>query len=188
MNNKKILVVVDMQNDFVYGALANKNAEAIIPNVVSKIKEYIENKDFIIFTKDTHFNIDYLNTSEGKNLPIKHCIKDSEGWDFIIDIEDIINNNDFDHITICKRRFGTRNFDTFIPYNLSSDIEIIGLCTDICVINNAMILNTMCNVYGKVTVDAACCAGVTRESHDVALQAMKACQIEVVNEGKEPWR
>ena len=209
MDNEKILIVVDMQNDFITGALANKDAKAIIPNVVSKINKYIENDDYIFFTKDTHYkdkenHPNYLDTSEGKKLPIEHCILGTKGHDFVEEIDSIIyhlpNNSEytkpiFDEIH--KNRFGSG--DDIAIYideicmdngyeNRNFDIEVIGLCTDICVINNAMIANALCGQNGSVTVDAACCAGVTKESHDIALQAMKACQIDILNEGKEPWR
>lgn len=176
----KILVVVDMQKDFVDGALGTKEAEVIVPAVADKINEFRKDKNsVIVFTKDTHYN-DYMETLEGKKLPVPHCIFDSEGWEITskikVQIEDIV---------ITKETFGYKDWSfgfNAINFNPERDtIEICGLCTDICVISNALILRALYpNV--PITVDAKCCAGVTPEKHLAALEVMKSCQIDVINE------
>lgn len=164
---KKTLIVVDMQKDFIDGALGTKEAVAIIENVKRKIAEYQQNGDEIIFTRDTH-QADYLSTNEGKYLPVEHCIEGTDGWKIQEGLE--IPGA----IYIDKPTFGYLNWT---DYNLE-DVEIIGLCTDICVVSNALIIKA---VYPeiKVAVDASCCAGVTPESHEAALTTMKMCQVEV---------
>ncbi len=164
---KKTLIVVDMQKDFIDGALGTKEAVAIVENVKRKIAEYQQNGDEIIFTRDTH-QADYLSTNEGKYLPVEHCIEGTDGWKIHEGLE--IPGA----IYIDKPTFGYLNW---ADYNLE-DVEIIGLCTDICVVSNALIIKA---VYPeiKVAVDASCCAGVTPESHEAALITMKMCQVEV---------
>lgn len=169
----KTLVVVDMQNDFITGSLGTKEAEAIVPKVREKIAKAIENGDKIIFTQDTHFD-DYLETQEGKNLPVKHCIKDTKGWE----IEETIDNIKYPHTHIQKLTFGSRNLPKHI---FTDEVELVGLCTGICVLSNAILLKAF-NTELKVTVDASCCACVTPESHKTALEAMKLCQVNVINE------
>ena len=170
---KKTLIIIDMQNDFVYGSLANPAAEAIIPNIKKKIEKYQKNNDEIIFTRDTH-NSDYLDTTEGKYLPVSHCIMGTSGWLTV----DELNYPGYRHIN--KPTFGYKHwgyeFDTFDP-----EIEIVGTCTDICVISNALILKAEFP-RAKIIVDASCCAGLTPEKHKAALEVMKSCQIEVINE------
>ena len=181
----KILVVVDMQRDFINMALGTPEAQAIVPNVAKKVEEYANNDDIIIYTRDTHYD-DYLDTMEGKKLPVPHCIKDTYGWG-ISQAVDIIYDKAF---VIDKPNFGyirwDRDINDFIlsvyeqPMTIDS-IELVGLCTDICVISNAMILKT---IYSEtpIMVDASCCAGVTPQSHKNALEAMKMCQIEIIGE------
>ena len=154
----KILVVIDMQNDFITGTLGSKEAQAIVPNVKAKIKEYADRGDRIIFTRDTHGE-NYLETPEGKKLPVKHCVKGTDGWQIVHGLE--IENCEY----IDKPTF-----------------ELIGVCTDICVVSNAIILKAK---YPEtvISVDADCCAGVTPEKHKAALETMKSCQIDVF-EGK----
>ena len=164
----KTLIVVDMQNDFVDGALGTKEAEEIIENVKNKINEYYENGNKIIFTRDTHFD-NYLETNEGKNLPIKHCVKDSDGWQIVEGLE--VENA----IYINKPTFG---YTEWSKYELGDEIEIIGLCTDICVVSNALIIKAL-YPNANVTVDSKCCAGVTHETHEAALKTMKMCQINI---------
>lgn len=164
----KTLIVVDMQNDFVDGALGTKEAEEIIENVKNKINEYYENGNKIIFTRDTHFD-NYLETNEGKNLPIKHCVKDSDGWQIVEGLE--VENA----IYINKPTFG---YTEWSKYELGDEIEIIGLCTDICVVSNALIIKAL-YPEANVTVDSKCCAGVTPETHEAALKTMKMCQINI---------
>ena len=165
---KKTLIVVDMQNDFISMALGTNEAKSILPKVKEKIEKYQKNGDEIIFTRDTHFE-DYLQTNEGKYLPVVHCIKGTAGWE----IADGLYVDGYKIID--KPNFGW-------PYwneERLEEVEIIGLCTDICVVSNALIIKAMFpNI--NVTVDSACCAGVTVESHNAALKTMQMCQIEVI--------
>lgn len=166
----KILVVVDMQNDFITGDLGSDAAERIVP----KVKEKIENFDGrIIFTRDTHSE-DYLNTREGAKLPVVHCIKDSEGWKICGELSQYAAE------IVDKPTFGSLDLPEVIQRGDDSidEIELCGLCTDICVISNAMILKAAFPEV-KISVDSSCCAGVTEESHRTALGAMKAVQIEI---------
>ena len=177
----KILVVIDMQNDFITGSLGSKDAEAIVPCVKAKIEEYIDNESLVIFTKDTHFG-DYLDTLEGKMLPIKHCIFSSEGWKICDELQNYLK--DFPFSLLNKHTFGSLLWDNgIIPEIDERDfmIEICGLCTDICVVSNALILRAM-YPNTRIIVDAKCCAGTTPEKHKAALEVMKSCQIEVYNE------
>ena len=170
---KKVLIVVDMQNDFVDGALYNSEALKIIPKVKDKIREYKSRGDRIIFTKDTHYS-DYLKTNEGKHLPYPHCIVNTLGWDIV---DGLGNPGDE---CIIKNTFGYLGWDKYGFENAES-IEIIGVCTDICVVSNALILKA---TYPEVDiiVDASCCAGVTIQKHAAALETMRSCQITVIGE------
>ena len=168
---KKTLIVVDMQNDFIDGALGTKEALAIVPNVKEKIAQYVADGNEIIFTRDTH-QTDYLHTNEGKNLPVEHCMEGTDGWKIREGLEVP------GAIYINKPNFGYMDWK---DYNLE-EVELVGLCTDICVVSNAMIIKATYPEI-KVSVDASCCAGVTPESHEAALLTMKMCQIEVT--GKE---
>lgn len=163
----KYLIIVDMQNDFITGTLGSESATAIVPNVVEKVKRF-EGK--MIFTRDTHF-ADYMQTQEGKKLPVKHCIKDTEGWQICDELKPYVNE------VVDKITFGSVDLPQTITD--ADEIELCGLCTDICVISNAMILKATFPEV-KITVDSNCCAGVTAESHNTALAAMKAVQIEIV--------
>lgn len=165
---KKTLIVVDMQKDFIDGSLGTKEAVAIVNNVKKKIKEYQDRGDEIIFTRDTH-QTDYLNTNEGKHLPVEHCIEGTDGWQIEAGLEVP------GAIYINKPTFGYLNWEA---YNLE-EVELVGLCTDICVVSNALIIKAMYPEI-KVSVDASCCAGVTPESHAAALTTMRMCQIEVI--------
>lgn len=165
---KKTLIVVDMQNDFIDMALGTKEAVSIVPKVKEKIQEYVKNGDEIIFTRDTHFD-DYLQTTEGKNLPVEHCIKGTKGWEIADGL----------YVEGCKiidkSNFGWPNWKE----EQLEAVEIIGLCTDICVVSNALIIKaTFPDAYVKV--DRNCCAGVTVETHEAALKTMEMCQIEMV--------
>ena len=162
----KYLIVVDMQVDFITGSLGSKLAEAIVPNVVEKVKNF-DGK--VIFTRDTHF-ADYMNTQEGKKLPVEHCIKDTDGWQICDELKPYVNE------VVDKITFGSIDLPQMITD--ADEIELCGLCTDICVISNAMILKATFPEV-KITVDSSCCAGVSVESHNNALDAMKAVQIEV---------
>ena len=167
---KKTLVVVDMQKDFIDGALGTKEAVAIVNNVKNKIAMYKENGDEIIFTRDTHQE-NFMETNEGKHLPVVHCIEGTEGWKIGegLEVEGALY--------IDKPSFGYMNWK---DYDLK-EVEIIGLCTDICVVSNALIIKATYPEI-KVTVDASCCAGVTPETHKAALTTMKMCQVEVIGE------
>lgn len=173
MGNKKVLLVIDMQNDFIDGTLRNEEAMKIIENVNKKITKYRENGDTIIFTRDTH-DTNYLNTNEGKNLPVLHCIKGTEGWQ----ISSKVNVGEHDKI-IDKPTFGSLELAEYIATIEPEKIELIGVCTDICVISNAMILKAKLPEI-EISVDATCCAGVTPQSHKNALEAMKMCHINVI--------
>lgn len=165
---KKTLIVVDMQNDFIDGSLGTKEAEAIVENVRRKIAEYQANGDEIIFTRDTHQQ-NYLETNEGRHLPVEHCIVGTEGWK----IADGLSVDGA--IYIDKPSFGYTNWK---DYNLE-EVELVGLCTDICVVSNALIIKALYPEI-KVSVDPSCCAGVTPETHEAAITTMRQCQVEIL--------
>ena len=172
---KKVLIVVDMQNDFIDGALGTKEALEIVPSVIEKIKTYENENSIIYYTMDTHFS-DYLKTQEGMHLPVEHCIKDTIGWE-------IPKNILRDNLNIIEKyTFGsTKLFEKLSEMkDQIESIELIGLCTDICVVSNALLAKA--NFLDiPVYVDASCCAGVTPKSHNEALNTMKMCQINVLN-------
>ena len=167
----KTLVVVDMQNDFITGSLGTKEAVAIVPKVKAKISEAIANGDKIVFTQDTHFE-NYLKTQEGKNLPVEHCIKGTWGWE----VAEELDKPMYPHVQ--KLTFGSKDLNDHIR---TDEVELVGLCTGICVLSNAILLKAF-DTERIVTVDASCCACVTPESHKTALEAMKLCQVNVINE------
>ena len=167
----KILVVVDMQKDFTHGALGSDRAMAIVPAVCEKIKNFDGD---VVFTMDTHSE-SYLDTREGKNLPVPHCIKGTDGWTLDENVAPLSRGCRFFE----KPTFGSVELAEFAASRNYNEIELIGLCTDICVISNAMLLKAYMPVV-KISVDSACCAGVTPESHENALSAMKMCQIDVI--------
>lgn len=174
----KVLVVVDLQNDFVDGALGTKEAVGIVENVVSKIKDF-DGKIFA--TLDTHED-NYMETSEGKKLPVPHCIRMTDGW--LLNEKVKLALADKDYKTIEKGTFGSTELVNEIQRLKGEDeiqIEFIGLCTDICVVSNVLLLKAYFPEV-KMTVDAGCCAGVTPESHKAALVTMKMCQIDVIGE------
>ncbi len=166
----RYLIVVDMQNDFISGVLGSPHAQAIVPNVVEKVKSF-DGK--VIFTRDTHHEY-YMNTQEGRKLPVPHCIQDTDGWQICAELKA------YGDAIVNKLTFGSMELPQIInSYGGSIEsIELCGLCTDICVISNAMILKAAFPEV-KITVDASCCAGVTTESHTTALAAMKAVQIDI---------
>ncbi|MBE5743090.1 MAG: cysteine hydrolase [Clostridiales bacterium] len=166
----KYLIVVDMQNDFITGSLGSKLAEKIVPQVINKVKTY---DGQVIFTRDTHFE-NYLSTQEGKNLPVEHCVKDTFGWEICNELKPYAKT------IVDKPSFGSVELPNVIKSfsNEIEEIELCGLCTDICVISNAMILKAVFPEV-KIKVDSSCCAGVTIESHENALNAMKSVQIEI---------
>ena len=185
----KVLIVVDMQNDFIDGSLGSEDAKAIVPNVISKI-ENCDKNTIILATKDTHTER-YLETQEGKYLPVPHCIKDADGWEINKDIDKAIKNHYekspllASHIVspvVLKNTFGS--FDLIgklLKFECRIDsIEIIGLCSEICVISNALLLKA---TYPEIPmiVDASCCAGVTKEKHKNAMDVMASCQVIIEN-------
>lgn len=178
-----------MQNDFIDGALGTPEAKMIVPNVIEKIKSYNNKDSYIIATRDTHGD-DYLETEEGKNLPVKHC-NDYEGWCIQNDVYDLLGLVEPEGVEIIdKPTFGSiqlaEQLKELSNYHNIESIELVGLCTDICVISNAIIAKSaLPNAHVKV--DASCCAGVTPESHNRALDSMQTLQVEIVNRGKEPW-
>lgn len=192
----KIVVVVDMQNDFIDGALGSPEAQAIVPVMVDRLKELDDGNTLLFFTKDTHF-ANYLETQEGKNLPVAHCIEGTLGWSInkqISSYADYCSNfltystPDIRKSRILKTTFGSLELANIIrslvndnPHIDIDEIILMGVCTDICVISNAMLLKAYCPEV-PITVDASCCAGVTPESHKNALAAMKMCQINIINE------
>ena len=166
----KVLCIIDMQNDFIDGALGTKEAQDIVPNVVKKLEEARKNGDRIIFTRDTHTE-DYMNTQEGRNLPVIHCVKGTPGWEITPELDTAGD------MVIDKPTFGSVALSEMIAAMQDvQSVELVGLCTDICVISNAMLIKARMPEM-PVSVDASCCAGVTPESHDNALSAMKMCQI-----------
>lgn len=167
----KLLVVVDMQKDFVDGALGTPEAQAIVENVVRKVKKEQEAGSQIIFTMDTH-ETNYLETAEGKNLPVEHCIRETAGWKLIPQLRPLTGGCKI----IEKPTFGSTKLSYLVAIGDYDEIELIGLCTDICVISNALLLKATVPET-PISVDASCCAGVTPQSHKNALEAMKMCQI-----------
>lgn len=169
----KILVVVDMQKDFVDGSLGSGEAAAIIPAVVKKIKNF-DGKIFVTF--DTHFE-NYMDTSEGKNLPVPHCIKGTDGWKLDKNVAEALNGKDFSIIE--KNTFGSVKLPELLKETTGEEdftVEFIGLCTDICVVSNVLIIKA--NFPEKeISVDSSCCAGVTPAKHEAALETMRSCQI-----------
>lgn len=166
----KFLIVVDMQVDFISGSLGSTHATAIVPNVVDKVNNF-EGK--VIFTRDTHYD-NYLHTQEGKKLPVLHCIKDTDGWQICDELRPFVS------VVVDKTTFGSMDLPNIIESSGEriDEIELCGLCTDICVISNAMILKAAFPEV-TITVDGDACAGVTTDSHQTALDAMRAVQIQV---------
>ena len=167
----KILVVVDMQKDFIDGALGTAEAVAIVPNVIEKIKEYENSDSLVLYTKDTHLE-NYMNTREGRHLPVPHCIKGTEGHEIPAEI---LRGHD---LIIEKPTFGSVELVDYLSKIEFDEIELIGLCTDICVVSNALLIKASFPEH-EVIVDSSCCAGVTPATHEAALTTMKMCQINV---------
>ena len=171
---RRILVVVDMQKDFVDGALGTKEAVAIVPAVVDKIRQY--EKENIFVTRDTHQK-DYLTTQEGRKLPVEHCIEGTPGWELDPTVAEAVQGA----AIVNKPTFGSTELMNIIREISEKDeisIELIGLCTDICVVSNALLLKAAVPEV-EISVDASCCAGVTPEKHEAALETMRSCQIQV---------
>lgn len=171
---RKILVVVDMQNDFIDGSLGTAEAQAIVPLVAQKMKSY--DKADIYVTRDTHGE-NYLETAEGRKLPVVHCVKGTKGWQLHPEIEAAADEN----YIINKPTFGSMDLMELLRRENEKEpleIELVGLCTDICVVSNALLLKAALP-ENTIRVDAGCCAGVTPESHRAALATMEKCQIEI---------
>ena len=171
---KKALIVIDMQNDFIDGSLGTAEALSIVENVKDKIRSYPP--ECVFATMDTH-GPDYLSTQEGRNLPVEHCIRGSKGWEIREDIAELL-----DGVKIYEKpTFGSIAMALDVAESSQSEeieVEMVGLCTDICVVSNALLLKAMMPEV-KISVDPSCCAGVTPESHEAALETMKMCQVEV---------
>lgn len=170
----KLLVVVDMQNDFIDGSLGTAEAVAILPNVIEKIKNF---DGRVLATRDTH-PVNYLSTREGRNLPVEHCIEGTQGWELQREIAELLKEKPIDKPTFGSTELGKRVCELNAQEPIEN-ITLIGLCTDICVISNAMVLQAYLPEV-PIIVDAACCAGVTPESHERALEAMKMCQVQII--------
>lgn len=166
----KKLIIIDMQNDFVTGSLGTKEAREIVPHIIDRLNEY--SKADVIFTRDTHYD-NYLNTLEGKKLPVTHCIKCTPGWEIIPEF------NIIGTVVINKNTFGSTYLPTIMEFESLESIELCGVCTDICVISNALLLRAH-YPNTKIIVYANCCAGVTPELHEAALKVMESCQINVI--------
>ncbi len=170
---KSLLLVVDMQNDFIDGALGTREAQDILPAVIRRVQEFDGD---VLFTRDTHFE-NYLETQEGKNLPVPHCIKGTKGWELQEELKKFCEREGC--ALLDKVTFGSKELPAYLeahyPEGVES-VEVVGLCTDICVISNAMVLKAFFPEL-PVSVRASCCAGVTPQSHENALEAMKMCQI-----------
>ena len=187
-NMKNMLLVIDTQNDFIDGVLGSEQAVDTVPNIVKKIEEF--NNGIIITTQDTHYD-DYMSTPEGKLLPVPHCISGTEGWMINSDIQDAINSRlsieGISTVNVKKPTFGSISLANIVDSYVRSteediNIEICGFCTDICVVSNAMLIKTLLYDLNRVNISVLkdCCAGVTPEKHDAALEVMKSCQINVI--------
>lgn len=173
---KRFLVAVDLQKDFVDGALGTNEAQAIVPNAVKKINSF-DGKIFVTF--DTHSE-NYLSTAEGKKLPVTHCVKGTDGWQLNADIQKALDGRDY--IAVEKPAFGSVDLPKLIEKEANGEefeIELIGLCTDICVVSNALLLKANFP-EAPIAVDSSCCAGVTPQAHKSALDTMKSCQIDIL--------
>jgi nicotinamidase-related amidase len=171
---EKLLIVVDMQNDFITGTLGTEQAQGILSNVKAKIEHHKQNGSKILFTRDTHHD-NYLATQEGMHLPVAHCIEGTQGH-LIADALDTDGCEVFD-----KPTFGSLELAELVAQGNYTEIELCGLCTDICVVSNALILKARLPET-PVIVDARCCAGVTDETHKAALLTMKMCQVNIIGE------
>lgn len=160
-----------MQNDFIDGSLGTKEAAAIVPAVRERIESSLAGGAELAFTLDTH-QADYLSTQEGRKLPVEHCIKGSAGWEIADQLKQ------FEGLRFEKPSFGSMELASFVRAQGFEEIELVGLCTDICVISNALLIKAMLP-EARIKVDSACCAGVTPESHQNALEAMRMCQIDI---------
>jgi len=172
MNKRKMLVVVDMQNDFIDGPLGTPEAAAIVDKVCQKIDDW---DGRVLFTMDTHYE-NYLDTLEGKHIPVMHCLDKTPGWELYPEIK---KRRADDSFWVYKETFGSEELFNITNYLDIEEVELVGVCTDICVVSNALLLRTM-NPNMKITVDASCCAGTTPEAHEAALLVMKNCCVDIV--------
>ena len=171
---RKVLIVIDMQNDFIDGALGTPEACAIVENVVAKIRSYPA--DCIYATRDTHED-DYMETQEGRKLPVPHCIRGTDGWQIKTEIQEAMP----EAVILDKPTFGSIQLAELLKQENEKEeleIELAGLCTDICVVSNALLLKAMMPEI-HISLDSSCCAGVTPASHEAALTTMRMCQIDV---------
>lgn len=175
--SEKLLVVVDMQNDFITGSLGTPEAVSIVPKACEKLRSW---EGRVVFTLDTHHE-NYLNTAEGKNLPVEHCIAYSDGWALQPDINEIVNERFPGAVFFTKPTFGSVELPSYIMDLGINEIEFVGLCTDICVVSNVLMAKAFCPEV-KISVDASCCAGSNPGKHKEALSIMKSCHIEIYNE------
>ena len=188
----KMLICVDLQNDFIDGVLGTPQARAIVPKVVEKLKNEDLKKTLVIFTKDTHSSENYFDTLEGKMLPVPHCIENTPGWSINKEISSIVDNTvsklvcSTDKIIksrIYKNTFGSDDLRELLLLHKDNieEIEFCGLVTDCCVISNVLMARQVLP-NTRIILDTSCCAGTTKEKHLAALEVMKSCQIEVINE------
>lgn len=184
----KIIVIVDAQNDFINGALGSKEAQIAADNIVNYLNDYEEPETLVLFTKDTHYE-DYLETLEGKNLPIEHCINGTSGWSIYKPISRAVDYNykfwsysskEIRKGRILKGTFGSislaKMIEEICTENKVEEVKLMGFCTDICIISNALLLKAYCPET-PITVVESCCAGTTPEAHEAALKVMRSCQI-----------
>lgn len=166
-----ILIVIDMQNDFVTGTLGSEAAQTIIPAIQAEIENYKNNGGTCIFTRDTH-DENYLNTAEGKKLPVPHCIKNTDGWQIVPGLYD-------DRFAVIdKTTFGYTKWDNVTDFN-NKKIKLCGVCTDICVVSNALMLKALFP-DAEISVDPKLCAGTSVNAHNAAIETMRSCQIDIL--------
>ena len=178
MSTNELLVVIDVQNDFVSGSLGTAEAQAMLPRLMDKVTHFAGQ---IVLTQDTH-GCDYLQSNEGQHLPVEHCISGTPGWELVDPLKEFAQAHNLQ--IFCKPSFGSMDLAAYIKEQAASacidSVELCGLCTDICVISNALLIKAQCPEL-PLKVDAACCAGVSPQLHQAALQVMHSCQVEVVN-------
>ncbi|MBE7030068.1 MAG: cysteine hydrolase [Ruminococcaceae bacterium] len=168
---KKLLIVVDMQNDFITGSLGTPEAQEILPKVAEKVARAEAEGTPVVYTRDTHSAF-YPHTMEGKKLPVLHCVQDTHGWELADELKREAA------IIFDKPTFGSLMLADFVTAGMFTDIELVGLCTDICVVSNALLLKAYLP-EAEISVDATCCAGVTPQTHEAALTTMQQCQITI---------
>ena len=178
---KKVLAIIDVQNDFITGALANPDAQKVVPNIVKKIDEF--DGEFIVRTFDTHYERNYAKSKEGQAIP-EHCIWGSDGWRLEKSVDEAIKNNKhYPYVQeVIKPTFGSIDLPKYIESFVNDEefeIEFVGFCTDICVISNVLITKASFPNQANITVDSSCCAGLTPEKHEAALETMRSCLINV---------